>query len=542
MKILRPLDQLLAAIRPKTTDPKQSLGVSGTPSYAGWLATSEQNPKLTGRQRYQTYSDMLANVAIVGAGVRYYLNLVSKAGWKVEPAEDGGDEAQKAAELVEDCLENLDTPWYRIVRRAAMFKFYGFSIAEWTAEQAEDGRVLFSDVEARPQITIERWDIDEGGNVAGVIQRAPRDQRVIYLPRQKLVYCVDDSLNDSPEGLGLFRHVAEACRKLERYQDLEGMGFESDLRGMPVVKAPLTVLNNAVKNAQLSTDGLNAILQPFKTFLTNHVKNPQQGIMLDSAPYTGQDATATPSSVPQWDFSIAKNESEAQAEVAAAIVRLNEEIARVLGVEHVLLGATSRGSNALSRDKSDNFALMVDSTLAELRQTFEKDLIMPLMALNGIDAKLAPSFVTEAIAYRDIEQVTTALFQLAQAGAVLSPTDPAVNEVREILGLSKQEEVSVDGTPLPQPPRAGVSRKAPDPLQKPPDQLGQQPQLDPKTGKPVATSAQPGTAARQLAAESDGKTAPDAHPAYSGPIRANPGTGEAPSPHSSLLADPKATA
>jgi hypothetical protein len=259
------------------------------------------------------------------------------------------------------------------------------------------------------------------------------------------------------------------------------------------------------KAGTMSAEAVDAILLPFRNFLTNHVKSPSLGMMLDSVPYTDQGPNATPSATQQWGVDLLKTDAGAQPEVHNAIIRLNEEIARVLGVEHLLLGGGPRGSNALSRDKSDNFALTIDATLSQLRSTFGKDMILPLMALNGIPEEAAPEFKTDAIAYRDIEQVTSALFQMAQAGAVLDPNDPAVDEVRDILGLSHSIPISLTG-PVAQ-DAAGVK-----PL----------PGRKPAAGAPNEP-LQP-TGDRQRAVESDsGKpVAPDAAPEYKGPITANP--------------------
>lgn len=438
------VDNLLQDIRPKgKVNTKETIGASGTAVYGGFLVTNEKNAKLTGIQKYTTFSDILANTSIVAAGVRYFLNLVAKVDWKVEPAEGSGAEGKKIAEAIEAALHDMESPWHRVVRRAAMFRFHGFSVHEWTAKQLDDGTIAFQDVAARPQITIERWDMDVTGKVHGIVQRVPQTQHYVYLPRSKCMHVVDDALNDSPEGIGLFRHIVKPALELERFETLEGFGFEGDLRGMPVGRAPFALLQKQVNDGRLSQAKMNEILQPMKDFIQNHVKSPVLGLLLDSLTYTTQDASATPSGEKQWDMDVVKAGSTSQAEVAAAITRKQEEIARVLGVEQLLLGRHSNGSLALSRDKSNVFALIVDSSLVEIAAQAEADLVDPLMKLNGWDRTKKPTLKTESIAYRDIEQVTTALQQMAMAGAPLAPDDPAIAEVRDLLGISKPESITL---------------------------------------------------------------------------------------------------
>lgn len=425
----------------KPPKPNKNIGAPGTTVYGGYLDENEINAKLTGRTKYKTYSDILANTTIVAAGVRYFLNLVAKAQWTVEPA-DNSAQALIFAERLESIINGMQTPWHRAVRRAAMYRFYGFSIQEWTSFKNDEGYIGFVDIKPRPQITIEKWDVDETGEVLGVIQRSPRTQEELYLPRWKIVYIVDDTLNDSPEGLGLLRHLVDSVSRLKRFEQLEGFGFETDLRGIPVARMPFAELQQAVTDGRLTPAQKLQEEEPLRQFIKNHIKNPQLGLILDSITYQSIGDTETPTQVKQWDIELLKAESGSQDDVANAIERLNQEVARLLGVEGLLLGSTNHGSQALSNDKSHNFALIVDSTLMELAKSLEKDVIDNIWLLNGWPENMKPTFKTEATQYRDITQITTALKDLATAGAILALDDPAIDEVRDLIGLSKQPELN----------------------------------------------------------------------------------------------------
>jgi len=433
----------------KTVKPTKTLGHTGTSVYGGYLTTNEDNAALVGTARYTTYSDILANTSIVAAGTRYFLNLVSKAGWHVDPAHEEGEEpsdkAKEIAEAVETAMHDMETPWHRVVRRAAMYRFYGFSVQEWTAkEDKENGVINYLDIAPRPQVTIEQWDVDASGKVEGMIQQSPQTFNKIYLPRRKVIYVVDDSLSDNPEGLGLFRHIVESSRRLRRFEQLEGYGFENDLRGIPVGRAPFTLLQELVDQGKLSPSQKASIEKPLQDFIQSHIKSPALGLLLDSMVYTSEDDAASPSNVKQWDMELLKAGNTSQDAVARSIERLNREIARTLGVEQLLLGDGSTGSYALSRDKTQAFATIVDSSLQELAQTFDKDFIEPLFLLNGWDETLKPTIRTKSINLRDILQVTQALKDMASAGNTMAADDPAIIEVRDLLGLSRPEKIVID--------------------------------------------------------------------------------------------------
>jgi hypothetical protein len=425
----------------KRVDPEKYKSEASTAIYAGYIVHGEKNTDLVGQQKYTTYSDNVCNVTIIGASVAYFLALVAKANWRAEPA-DETMESIKKAEWVEEVLEDMEISWTRVVKRAAMYKMYGFSVQEWTAKKREDGSIGFKGIKPIAQKTVEKWDTDDHGNVKGVVQRSPQNGKEIYVPIEKTVYFVEDSVDDSPEGIWVFRLVAETARELRRFEQLEGYGYEADLRGVPIGKAPLSELAELVKDGELTRAEVSEILDPFKSFMQNHIKGPSLGMLLDSATYRADDEGAAPSGASKYDLSLLSAASTAQEAIGSAVLRKQQEIARVFGTENLLVGSGS-GSNALSRDKSQTFRLTVDSVLRELSRGFSS-LVDVLWELNGYDEDVKPTLTTEALQFDDITAVTQALRDLALSGAPLNPEDPAIAEVRAMVGLSPPVPVEDD--------------------------------------------------------------------------------------------------
>lgn len=430
----------------KTAAPTKTAGVLGIAIYGGYVVENEKEPALTGVERYRTFSNILANTTIAAASVRLFLNLTAKANWSWEAA-DSSDEAKRILEACEEIFENMDTPFSRVVRRTAMYRFHGFSFQEWTAKRLDSGLVGFKDIAPRSQPTIERWDVEETGSVLGVTQRSPQDSSEIYLPRSKLVYICDDSLNDSPQGLGLLRHVVDATRRLSNYERLEGFGYESDLRGVPVGRAPLGEIQAAVKSGALTQAEGQARIASITSFIQKHIKSPNLGLVLDSATYRGRDEAESVSAVKQYDVDLLQGSNPSLADVAKAIDRTHRDIARVFGTEQLMLGDSAGGSESLSRDKSDRLALEVDSATQEIGEVYRKDLVEVLGRLNGWDNRLLPHPKIESVKTRDIQEITGALRDMAQAGAPIMPDDPVQNDVRDILRVARAElDDAVDGT------------------------------------------------------------------------------------------------
>lgn len=437
--------------------PTQTLGSSqeGAIYDGGGFVWGTPDPRLnlTGQQRYQTFDDMLRDVAIVAAGTRLFLNLIANAVWTFNPPEDlNANEqavAQGYADQAYDAIFGMTTSWSTVIRKIAMYRMIGFSIMEWTAKKNPDGSIGFLDIEHRPQRTVIRWVRDDGGTIEAVVQRV-NGKAEVTIPRAKIVYAVDDLLTDHPEGVGLFRHLASTAWRLDQFLELEEIGFTTDLRGIPIGRAPLGELSaDVTKAGNEGSEAWNKAvakreskLATLKAFIRDHVRNKKMGMLFPSDTYYGRtaDGAQTPSSVPKWALELLTGESTAFQAMAEAIKRLTHDLATVLGVEHLLLGTDGSGSLALARSKVGTFYLTVTSTLQELVEIVDRDVIRPLAELNGWPEELWPETGVNEITDREIEQVAEVLERMARAGAVLAPDDPAIGEMRDMLGLSRPPE------------------------------------------------------------------------------------------------------
>lgn len=443
--------------------PTQLAGSDGVSAPGGYLWRGERDPELVGRRLWLQFSDAIANSIVVSAAARYFLNLTAGTEWEAQPRDPTAlgagarKDAQRAADILTEGLFEADMarPWSAIVRKHALYKFYGFAISEWAVKQRADGMVVFSAIEHRPQYTIQWWDkIDEQEPLQGVVQLT-RIGKTYYIPRQRMFYCVDDTLTDSPDGIGMMRHLIGHVKRLQKYEQLEGIGFESDLRGIPLSRAPISDLQSLATSANKPAGWVEEQVQPLVDFGRAHLRTEDLSMVLDSAPYKNPDGTI--SSVPKWAMDLMKGDGGPLEQVAAAINRVNTEIARVLGAEFMMMGSTSSGSHSMHADKTDQFGNLIQSTLGELAAFAKNDLARPLVALNGLDPDLlTPTLLPGAVSTEEVSQVTTSLLQLAQAGAPLMPGDPAIDQIRARLHLAAQPKITPDvagvlGKPKPQP-------------------------------------------------------------------------------------------
>lgn len=431
----------------KKVSPTKEAGSSGFAVYGGYLQSKERNPKLTGQARYETWSGMLANISIIAACSRAWTDMLSRPEWSVQPAldidgEESSDEAKQAAEFIERNIDGLETGWARQVRRASTYALYGFYAGEWTMQRAEDGALVVRDIDNRPQHTIERWIPDERGNITGVWQRNPQDGVELWLPREKLVYVVDDALSDSPEGLGMLRQTTEAAQRLKEYLRLEGLGYSRDMRGLPLARIPYAAINKAVSDGEMTEEQAAAMVKGVEDFIQFKSKDPETSLALDSSTY--KDATAQGdvknSGALQWDFEIIKGGSSGLDEIGAAIEREKQDIARTFGMEAMLLGgAGGSGNRSLGQDKSRNLYARADSALRDIQECFNRDFVGPICKYNSIPRELRPSLSVESVQPKDIELLGSTIRDLSTAGVVLDRDDEPVKEMFQMMGLSEPE-------------------------------------------------------------------------------------------------------
>jgi hypothetical protein len=92
--------------------------------------------------------------------------------------------------------------------------------------------------------------------------------------------------------MGWFRHLADPAQRLRRYLKLETMGFERDLAGIPVGRAPLQRINQLVKDGKLTKEAGRRWSKSLEDFVKIAAKEPSTGLVLDSEPFRAKTEPA----------------------------------------------------------------------------------------------------------------------------------------------------------------------------------------------------------------------------------------------------------
>jgi hypothetical protein len=387
----------------------------------------ELSPYLHGLNKYMVYNNILLNTPIVSAGVNFFLGMVRQAKWTFTPSE--ADKSGEFAALAEDIILNKpEGTWADTVERLAMAKFFGFAVQEVVFHK-RDGLFAVKAYKHRPQHTIHKWKLDDKGYVSHAIQNI--DGKYLEIPIAKTIYVVNNGFTTSPEGVGLFRHLVEPALRLANLEKLEAIGFDNDLRGIPIGRAPLSALNDSGASEQ---DIQNAV-KPIKDLIKNQRKTTNTGLLLDSATYKTQDDAGRPSTTYQYDLQLLRSGGTGLPDIAMAIMRINREMARILGVEQMLLGENREGSFALADSKTKSLFLLADGLLDMIASAVQDHLLRKIWLANGFPEEKMPKLITSDTKFKSVAEVTSALKDIASAGVPLLPDDPAIKEIRDLLGV-----------------------------------------------------------------------------------------------------------
>ena len=437
-----PTDPLSKA-RPSSTD-FMEIGSSGLHQFGGEIQQDFLR-QLRGKQAFANFREMADNDPVVGAMLHAIEMLIRAVDWSVEPAADDDERAIAEAEFVSSCLADMSTSWVDTLAAIMGFLVYGYSYHEIvykrrqgftkdprTRSKFKDGRIGWRKLPTRSQETIDRWELDSNGGIRGAYQVDPNSVKkgVTFLPIEKCLLFRTTSKLNNPQGRSILRNAFVPWYYKRRIQEIEAIGIERDLAGLPVALVPPQLLSNA------ATAEERAALDAIKQIVRNVKRDEQEGIVFPLAydPETGN---------PAYDLKLLSTGGRRQFDTDAIIGRYDQRIAMTVLADFLLLGHENVGSQALSVSKVDLFVRSLDAYLSEIAEVFNNHAIPRLMRLNGVDEALSPTLTWSTPKSVDLAAIGSFVTSLAQAGAPLFPDENLEGYLRGIAGLPVGEAEAV---------------------------------------------------------------------------------------------------
>lgn len=425
----------------------KEIGTTGLARTAGFVI-EDFLPQLHGIRGTRIYREMADNDAVVGAILFAIEKVILKLEWRVDPA-DGDDETAVAnAEFIEECLHDMSDSWDATLSSVLSMLVYGYSFHEVVYKRRDgyskdprrrskfdDGKVGWRKWPIRAQETVWEWDLDEQGGIQGMFQIDPYTQTErVHIPIDKALLFRTTTVKNNPEGRSLLRNAYRPWYYKKRIEEIEAVGIERDLAGLPVAFVPPEYLSSSASAEQVSV--LNAI----KDIVTQIKRNEQEGIIFPAV-YDEKGNRV-------FDLTLMSSGGSRQFNIDATIARYDQRISMTLLSDFILLGHERVGSFALGTSKMDLWTVAVDAIARSIAEVVNQHAIPRLLRLNAMDDSLSPTLAFGDVANVDIASVSKFIVDLVNAG-VLTPDTALEEYMREIGNLPEAEGDNAAGANLP---------------------------------------------------------------------------------------------
>lgn len=351
----------------------KEIGRIGQRRYGGTIY-EEFLHELRGKRGIEVYREMSENDDVVGAILFALEMLVRQCDWNVEP---GGDTAKdrEAAEFVESCMHDMSETWIDTISEILSFLTYGWSFHEIvykrrmgntkdrrTKSKYNDGLIGWRKLPIRAQETLYQWEFDNEDNLLGMTQQPPPDFGMFTIPMEKALLFRTKSRKNNPEGRSILRNAYRSWYFKRRIQEIEGIGIERDLAGLPVIHGPegLDLWDDNDSDIKDARIGLENMVKSIR-------RDEMEGVVLPHG----------------YELELLSSGGTRQFDTNAIINRYDTRIAMTVLADFIFLGHDQTGSWALSSDKTELFGVAIGAFLDIICETFNSQGIPALIDING---------------------------------------------------------------------------------------------------------------------------------------------------------------
>ncbi len=356
----------------------------------------------------KVYQEMSSNDAVIGGCLYLIETLIRKARWHVKPASDDAGDVEAAA-FLESCMHDMqDQTWDDFICEVLSMLIYGFSFHEIVYKvrrgpqeskaqfksNYSDGRIGWQELPVRSQATLSEWGYDEAtGKVVEFIQ----DPSLVGLNAKQVSIPIDGNLlfrtkssRANPEGWSLLRRAYRSWYFKRYIEELEGIGVERNLAGIPVLAPPPEVPLFDAKNEEMV-----ALLSWSQKLVAELRQDRNHGVVLPST---------------EWSLKLLGAEGNSKAIDTDTIIRRYEtRMAMSMLADIVLMGGDRTGSFALAETKQGLFIVALQSIINSIAYTLNTKAVPRLFIANNWVLEKLPEIAAEDLKTPSISEVALLL-------------------------------------------------------------------------------------------------------------------------------------
>lgn len=404
-------------------------GQTGLKASGGWVY-EEFLPKLQWPRAGDVYQEMSSNDPVITAILLCSRQLIKQVTWDVKPA--GLKRADKqAAEFLQSCMNDMSSTWPNVIDEITSYFTYGFSFHEIVYKKRcganrdprknskyNDNRIGWRKIPGRSQRTLHSWMISDDGGIQGFRQNT--DKGLVEIPIERGLLFRTTSERSNPEGRSFLRGAYRPWYFKKHIEEVEGIGIERDLAGLPVIWTPEGIdLNN--KEDPKAVEAKNAALK----LVANIRRDRNDGAVMSAG----------------WDIKLLSTGGSRQFDTNAIINRYDQREAITLLADIVMLGADKVGSFALAKVKQSLLATALDAQLDDIKNIFNRYAIPRLFALNSFPGISGlPELTCSSVVAPDLNELGNYIKALSGSKMPLFPDVDLENYLRVAAKLPKVPE------------------------------------------------------------------------------------------------------
>ena len=433
------VELLKARSKSKVVTPQLSFSEIGSASIRrdGSTITEERLHQLRGSQGRILLHEMRVNDPVINACFLAMENCLRRVTMRVSPRSESPAD-KEVAEFVEQCLHDMSFSWDATMQYILSMLEYGFSVQETVykkrsgnnaevASEYNDGKIGWRKWALRPAESLtpgQEWIFDENGGIQGARQ-TPLDytKGMIEIPIEKLLIFRTSVM--SPEGIPVHRSAYLPWWLSQNLQEIEGIGIERDLAGIPVV----------YMGRDTKKTGANNDFDQSKDIVVNLRNDEQSGVVF---PYPKLGTAGEGEGILLELLSTAGRRSY---NTSGIIDRYNKQKAMSMLSQFIVLGMDAVGSFALGRLQADIFSLAVSAWATSIVEVINRHAIPRLIKYNSFPGMTKmPKLVPSDVGIPDLEQIAYFINYLVQ-NQLLDPRDKEVQRyLRQVAHLPPLSE------------------------------------------------------------------------------------------------------
>lgn len=410
---------------------------------SGGTVYEEFLTNLRGIRGARVYREMADNDPTIGSMLFAIEKVITRLEWRVDPYSDDsadGDispEDKESAAFIESCLHDMSDSWDQTLSQILSMLVFGYSYHEIVYKvrggdskdpkrksKFEDGKIGWRKLPIRSQETLFRWEIDDDGGIQAMIQVDPSQGGIHTIPIEKALLFRTTTQKNNPEGRSILRNAYRPWFFKRRIEEIEAIGIERDLAGLPVAFVPPEYLSST------ATVDQQQVLAAITSIVQNVKRNEQEGVIFPTV-YDEQGHKL-------FDLQLLSSGGSRQFDTDKIIQRYDQRMSMSILSDFILLGHDRVGSYALGSSKMDLWSMAVDSIAKNIAEVINQYAIPRLLKLNGMDVSRPPFLTYGEVSHVDLTEISDFVTKLAQAG-VLMPDPKLEDYLRDLAGLPPAE-------------------------------------------------------------------------------------------------------